>query len=260
MAYLLIVLGIAALVSGIVLLTVGNNSNTSEPVYDMSRSYTKAQSGYASQSSSARRDTVIVVKEVPQVVEKVVEKVVEVQVERTTEKPTDGKTAAETSKSKGDDFENFVVNLLADKRLKLLDRTQDKKSSVGVYAESCKNPDLHIGQKRGKSDVDYYVECKYRSNWIDGAVTFEDWQINRYRKFQRTSHRKVLIALGVGGTASRPATFRLVPLDSISDNAIREIDTEYDLTPTSSTLIAYIDDYFTTVFRRSREKKGSSKD
>ena len=162
-------------------------------------------------------------------------------------------------KEKGDLYEDFVVNLLADWRLTLLDRTQDKVSSSGVYAESCKNPDLHVKQKRGKSDVDYYIECKYRSKWDDnGAVSLEEWQVQRYKEFQRGSHRKVLIALGVGGTPSAPAIFMLVPVDSIKAGAIRRVDTHFALPATSDGLIAYIDNYFTTVFQKGSGRKSSS--
>lgn len=123
-----------------------------------------------------------------------------------------------------------------------------------MVAESCKNPDLHVKQKRGKSDIDYYLECKYRSRWTDDAVKFEEWQIDRYRQFQRDHHRKVIIALGVGGTADAPATFRLVPLDSICNNTIRKVDTKFAVDPTSSALVDYINAYFTTVFRKGKSK------
>lgn len=172
--------------------------------------------------------------------------------------PTDPKveSKAKTSKEKGDEFEDFTVNLLADWRMKLLRRTQDKMSSGGVVAESCKEPDLHIEQKRGNSKVDYHLECKYRSKWTDNSVTFEDWQIKRYREFQKTQKRKVLIALGVGGLPSKPQTFMIVPLDSIKDNVIRKIDVgKYAVSPTSDGLAEYIDHYFDEVFASARGKK-----
>lgn len=160
-----------------------------------------------------------------------------------------------SSKEKGDKFENFVVNILADNRFTLLDRTQDAVSSAGVVAESCKNPDLHIQQKRGNGEIDYYVECKYRSQWNTDAVTFEEWQLKRYRQFQHDSHRKVIIALGVGGTADALATLRLVPLDSIRDNTIRKIDTKFAVGPTSSALYDYMNAYFSTVFKKAKARK-----
>lgn len=164
-----------------------------------------------------------------------------------------------TSKEKGDAYEDFVVNLLADWRLTLLDRTQDAVSSAGVVAESCKNPDLHVQQKRGKRNIDYYLECKYRSNWNDGKVTFEDWQLDRYRQFQRDNQRKVIFALGVGGTPSAPATFMLVPLDSVKGNAVKQIYTQYAVQPNSTALVEYMDTYFTKVFDVAKERRQNKK-
>lgn len=153
-----------------------------------------------------------------------------------------------------------MVNLLADWRLKLLERTQDAVSSAGVVAESCKNPDLHVEQKRGNSEIDYYLECKYRSKWDDnGEIRFEDWQLDRYRQFQRDNHRKVLIALGVGGKSSAPETFMIVPIDSIKGNTIKKIKTQYRVSATSSALIEYMNDYFTTVFDKAKERKSNKK-
>lgn len=156
-------------------------------------------------------------------------------------------------KEKGDAFEDFVVNLLADHRFTLLDRTQDADSTAGVVAESCKNPDLHVRQQGELGTLDYYIECKYRSQWEDGVakVTYPK-QIDRYRQFQRDHRSKVLIALGVGGTPDAPATLRLVPLDSINGCTIRQIDTQYALSPTPSALHDYITAYFTTVFDNAK--------
>lgn len=159
------------------------------------------------------------------------------------------------SKAKGNSFEDFVVNLLADWRLTLLDRTQDAVSSAGVVAESSKNPDLHVSQKRGNGTIDYYIECKYRSRWDDGKVHFEKWQIDRYHEFQRKEKRKIIIALGVGGTPSSPLTFMLVPLDSLKKSAVRKIDTQYVVQPNSSALIEYMNSYFTTVFDKAKSKR-----
>lgn len=160
-----------------------------------------------------------------------------------------------TPKEKGDAFEDFVLRLITDNRFKLLDRTNDVVSSSGIYAESCKNPDFHIQQKRGNGKVDYYIECKYRSKWEDGMVTFEPWQISRYRKFQRENHRKVIIALGVGGSASEPSTLMLVPLDSIKNHTIFGTATEYCIKPNPLSLYHYIDKYFSALFYRNNQSE-----
>lgn len=154
----------------------------------------------------------------------------------------------------GQAFENRIVNLLADSRFKLLDRTQDTKSTAGVYAESCMNPDLHIEQSRSPRPIDYYIECKYRSRWYDGKVQFEDYQVKRYKEFQGKQHRKVLFALGVGGTPDAPQELMIVPLDRLVGGAILEsAHDQYKIEPTSDALYAYMDNYFKQVFATKRK-------
>lgn len=160
------------------------------------------------------------------------------------------------SKAKGNGFEDFVVNLLADWRFTLLDRTQDAMSSAGVVAESSKNPDLEVRQKRNDGNVEYFIECKYRSKWgKDNKIQFEKWQVDRYHEFQREKKRKVLIALGVGGTPTKPETFMLVPLDSLKYGAIRKIDNQFVVQPNPDALHEYVNHYFTIVFDKAKEKK-----
>lgn len=237
MGIIMIVIGAVLLISGIVIVTTKTNPTEGmEPFADSTP--IENQINYSNHNSTVANALAVTEQSVT---------------ESTAQLEKPSKTPEEDSKAKGNAFEDFVVNLLADWRLKLLDRTQDAVSTAGVVAESCKNPDLHIQQKRGNGEIDYYIECKYRSNWNNGKVAFKDWQINRYRQFQRDSHRKVLIALGVGGTPSAPETLMIVPLDSVKDNSIGQIKTEYVIAPTPSALVDYMNSYFTKVFAKAKQ-------
>ncbi len=154
-------------------------------------------------------------------------------------------------KEMGTIFEDFVVDLLADKRLTLLDRTQDRISSRGVYAESCKNPDLHIKQLYGNGYIDYHLECKYKSHRdSDGNIIFDAYKIARYKKFQHENHRKVFLAVGIGRTPFAPEEFLIVPLDSLCGNALPKEATEFRVSPTPEDLVCYINRYFNTLFSK----------
>lgn len=154
-------------------------------------------------------------------------------------------------KETGTIFEDFVVDLLADKRLTLLDRTQDRISSRGVYAESCKNPDLHIKQLYGNGYIDYHLECKYKSHRdSDGNIIFDAYKIARYKKFQHENHRKVFLAVGIGRTPFSPEEFLIVPLDSICGNALPKDVTAFRVSPTPKNLVCYINRYFDTLFSK----------
>ncbi|MDE6537336.1 MAG: hypothetical protein K2M13_04800 [Muribaculaceae bacterium] len=238
MGITMIVIGAVLLISGIVIVTTKTNPTERKEPFANSTPI-ENQTNYSYYNSTVANASAVTE---PSVTESTVQ----------LEKPS--KTTKEDSKAKGNAFEDFVVNLLADWRLKLLDRTQDAVSSAGVVAESCKNPDLHVQQKRGNGEIDYYIECKYRSNWNNGKVTFKEWQLSRYRQFQKENRRKVLFALGVGGTPSSPDTFMLVPLDSIRDNSIQQIKTEFVIKPTPSSLVDYMNSYFTKVFSKAIQK------
>lgn len=261
MGYILIIVGILAIMSGIMMLTNSNQSDnkdtktinkeyTSYPIknkditINIIPSDTQNLSRNATVEENVNKEEITSVARAPT---------------NTSANQVESKQTAEekiqSSKDKGDSFENFVCNLLADWRLKLLDRTQDKVSTAGVVAESSKNPDLHIQQKRGNADIDYYIECKYRSRWNDGIISFEEWQINRYRQFQRENRRKVILAIGVGGSPSAPATLMLVPLDSLKNNGVRKIDTQYVISANSDALVEYMNNYFNTVFKKARSNK-----
>lgn len=156
-----------------------------------------------------------------------------------------------SSKEKGVRFEDFVVDLLADRRLTLLERTQDRTSSKGVYAESCKNPDLHVRQQHGCGFVDYYLECKYKSRRNDdGTLEFDAYKIARYRTFQRERRRKVFLAVGIGSNPSAPGELLIVPIDALSGNVLPPDITVFRIAPSSESLISFIGSYFNTLFSR----------
>jgi hypothetical protein len=241
MAYLLIILGIVLTVSGIVMLTKQPKETVVVHSYDV--------------ASKAKSDTVYMQAQ-PQ--ERVVEKtvVVEKEVEAApaqTSAPADDRTPEEIV---GQSFEDYVVNFLADKRFTLLDRTMDRKTSEGVYAESCKNPDLHISQTNGSRSIDYYIECKYRSSWKSGLAEIKQYQIDRYKEFQRKEHRKVLFALGVGGKPEAPQTLMIVPLDSIKGAGIKQDWIgKYQIPQSSDGFYNYMASYFGKVFQVAADRK-----
>jgi hypothetical protein len=243
MAYLLIILGIVLTVSGIVMLTKQPKETVVVHSYDV--------------APKAKSDTVYMQAQ-PQ--ERVVEKtvVVEKEVETTpTSAPADDRTEEEIM---GQKFEDYVVNLLADSRFRLLDRTMDKKTSEGVYAESCLNPDLHISQAHKPQWLDYYIECKYRTSWYQGQVKLEKYKVDRYKTFQGTERRKVLIALGVGGKPEAPKSLMIVPLDSLENYTIKQDWVlKYRIDATPEGLYNYMSDYFKIVFANSKNKKNGNR-
>lgn len=114
------------------------------------------------------------------------------------------------AEQKGRQFEDFVVALCSDKsRFKLLAWRGDKISGQ-TYALENLLPDLHLRHRLDVTEVEYLIECKYRSSWGDEGIDLSS-QYMRYHNAAKDRQMELFIALGVGGTPSNPDELYLVP-------------------------------------------------
>ena len=117
---------------------------------------------------------------------------------------------ADPSEIKGRQFEQFVVSLCSDKsRFNLLAWRGDK-ISVSTYAAENLLPDLHLRHWLDAAEVEYLVECKYRSTWGEDGIDLSS-QYVRYHFAAKDIGKELFIALGVGGTPSNPNEFFMIP-------------------------------------------------
>lgn len=117
---------------------------------------------------------------------------------------------ADPNEIKGRQFEQFVVSLCSDKsRFKLLAWRGDKISG-STFAADTLLPDLHVRHRLDKKDLEYLVECKYRSSWGEDGIDLST-QYMRYHFAAKDSGKELFIALGVGGSPSDPEEFFLIP-------------------------------------------------
>lgn len=117
---------------------------------------------------------------------------------------------ADPNEIKGRQFEQFVVSLCSDKsRFNLLAWRGDKISG-STYAAETLLPDLHLRHRLDAAEVEYLVECKYRSSWGEDGIDLSS-QYVRYHFAAKNSGKELFIALGVGGTPSNPDEFYMVP-------------------------------------------------
>ena len=112
---------------------------------------------------------------------------------------------------KGRQFEELVVSFLADKSIYRLLAWRSDKIVDGIYAAENLLPDLEIMQRIGDVEVEYFVECKYRSSWDSNGKVDLSKQFLRYRNFAKDCGKELFIALGVGGTPDKPEVFYLIP-------------------------------------------------
>lgn len=151
-------------------------------------------------------------------------------------------------------FEKLIVSLLADKnRFKLLSWTGDKFVN-GIYDDTNLDPDLHIRQRINDFDVDYYIECKWHHFWQKGEKDYifemRPYQLARYRRFQRSNKRKVLVAYAYGRTGDNPRGIYLIPLYAFHNCRITKsvADAKYRIEANADAFTAYMEQYFEAVF------------
>ena len=151
-------------------------------------------------------------------------------------------------------FEKLMVSFLADKsRFKLLSWTGDKYVN-GIYDNTNLDPDLHISQHIDSIDVDYYIECKWHHFWQKGDTDYfyemRPYQLDRYRRFQRSNKRKVLVAYAYGRTGDNPRGIYLMPLYAFHNCRITKsvADAKYRIDANADAFTAYMERYFEAVF------------
>lgn len=149
-------------------------------------------------------------------------------------------------KQTGNDFEGFVADMLKANGIALKEWNQGTTSPEGAYAENELNPDFRVIQKSERGSLEYWVECKYRSRLQSEGFMLENYQQERYKSIQGKSKRKILIALGVGGSANSPAQFYVIPLDTLVrfKRVGHKFLPHYVLANPRSNLKSHVEDWF----------------
>jgi hypothetical protein len=120
---------------------------------------------------------------------------------------------------KGDKFEKYVVDRFDDKFFSIVEWTTDMSRKHNRFVESDCDPDLVIRDR--KTNKIFCVECKYRSNLING---YYNWsypeQINRYFSYAHERKIPFYIVLGFGESPDFPSDVFCVPLEEAKDPQI----------------------------------------
>lgn len=125
------------------------------------------------------------------------------------------KTSKDTKYEMGVAFENYVQSLFYMGDWKIVRSTGDLARKLGRRVESDSDPDFVMRHKDTNKII--AVECKYRSRFIKGREEYGIWwapeyKIRNYNIFREKENRPVFIAIGIGGTPSKPDHLFLVPL------------------------------------------------
>ncbi len=123
----------------------------------------------------------------------------------------------------GLDFEKFVVKKFNTEYYKIKNWAGDKYVE-GVYAETTLHPDLNLELKLNGSNYPFAVECKWRSKRDSDFIRFaEQYQLERYQKFERDNGYPVFIVLGIGGKPSSPEELYIIPANHFKKAVQRKV-------------------------------------
>lgn len=115
----------------------------------------------------------------------------------------------------GIDFEKCIVKMLNQNYYTLQEWRGDKYIE-GIFPETNCNPDIIVKVNLHKIDVQFAIECKWRTDFFHDYVRIaSDRQLDHYRKFQEERNMPVFFALGIGGTGENPEMIYIFPLNKI---------------------------------------------
>ena len=204
MAYILIIIGIICLGSGIYLL---NRSAAETTVPDGSLSGSLAS---VHEPSVSAKDTTIIINNTREIIRetKVVEKTV----------VDDGLTDNER---KGKQFEEWVVSQFPKPEYTIKEWRADKFKD-GTYAESTRYPDLEVELKWKNTTHLFAVECKYRSSLPEQFEWTSQEKIDIYNKYSHDRNIPTFVIFGIGGTPSSPEEVIIAPLEKLQRPHVTE--------------------------------------
>lgn len=191
MYYILIVLGIALVIAGIVGLNKekGRDADSADNTAE-NKPVASANTNKDSKDNSEKYDS------------------------HDRERYDDGLSDAER---KGQAFELYVRDHFSHKDYSLVEHVNDKASHEHV-TERSKYPDMVFRHRA--SDTKFAVECKYRTDWdyssgIPQIEWAEEHNIENYLQFADEQKMDVVVVIGLGGTPESPAEVYAAPLYAI---------------------------------------------
>lgn len=124
-----------------------------------------------------------------------------------------------SAKEKGNEFEGYIADILKQNGINIKEWNQGSVSPNGAIAQNALNPDFFVEQPGDKFPLEYWIEAKWRNSRGE-RFSLDQEQFSRYKETQRSSKRKIILALGFEGSPAAPKSVYFVPLDSLSNGQI----------------------------------------
>jgi len=117
-----------------------------------------------------------------------------------------------SSFTKGEEFEEFVINELFPKHLyKILEKTHNYNETKYNFIESVLNPDIKFQCKKTKKV--FWIECKFRTDWDTNNMidAVSENQLKRHQKIKEP----VFFVIGLGENPKKIEDLYLIPISKI---------------------------------------------
>ena len=216
MAYILIIVGLISLVTGVLMLSKNDKISSSSPMRN--------------NAENVVSDSEEIISTTPKIIIK--PKIIATQsvdkpsisdnlIDNTEPKEKTSDDLEIESKTKGNAFEKYVVKRFARKFFRIKEWRGDKYVD-GIYAESNRHPDLEISfTLSGQEDL-FAVECKWRKDYVNDQIEWaEAYQFAQYQKFSKERNLPVFIIIGVGGLPNEPKDVYVIPLKQINSQKLK---------------------------------------
>ena len=144
-----------------------------------------------------------------------------------TKKETSTISTEEKNKQKGDDFEDYLIQLIGKQNdVQFVGKVSDYHKD-GVSALENVEPDLKFKFK----NIPFAVECKWRRSFVNGKINWaKNYQVKNYNDYSKSKKEKVFVAIGIGGSPNAPEKLFLVPLYRLTqDFAIESYIQEFQI-------------------------------
>jgi len=117
-------------------------------------------------------------------------------------------------------FEEYVRLLFNQDHFYLKKWRQSKLIPKDTFILDLAYPDLEL-IFAGKNHHPFAVECKWKTEFKKGKIGWaREYQIAKYLDFERKRAMPVFVAIGIGGTPSKPEKLFVTPLVNLKDYPI----------------------------------------
>lgn len=134
--------------------------------------------------------------------------------------------ALDDNKAKGDAFEKYVVQHFSRKYFRLQEWRSDKYvDGIYAVSNHFPDLEVVFDFKAKSIKQSFAIECKWRKNYYNNGIEWaKDYQVKNYQDYATKLNIPVFVVIGLGGTADKPQEVFIVPLAKMNSSTITKTE------------------------------------